>query len=393
MRFRFRRSFHIKFWLCITLIYVSLAIVTNKVNPTLVVRDLIYLTRPIWDRPGSQPEIIIPHFYSDSIAVSDLCQLHGWKQRQLSEVVPHVIDAVIFSIEIDILEIRIRELWDVVDIFLVLEADRTFTGVQKKLVLEENLHRFKFAEEKLRHIAVRNSLKEIPWNNFENEVLMRREMTRAIQSLRPKYGDLIIVGDVDEIPFKETIQLLKSCEGYSRELHLQMRNYVYSFEFYIDTTNWKPHVDTFSMHFRYHHGKPAESNVSNYQLASAYEFRIIRSIFHNFCSQADAGWHCSYCFRYLSDFIFKMTSFSHSDRVTGKHLLKKENIQRKICDGSNIFDMFEEAYTFKELFSKLGKLPRQLSTIGIPAAVMDRHEHFKFLLPGGCVREDAPEEF
>lgn len=88
-----------------------------------------------------------------------------------------------------------------------------------------------------------------------------------------------------------------------------------------------------------------------------------------------------------------MTSFSHSDRVTEQHLLKKENIRRKICDGSNIFDMFEEAYTFKELFRKLGKLPRQLSTIGIPTAVVDRHEYFKFLLPGGCVREDAPAEF
>ncbi len=87
-----------------------------------------------------------------------------------------------------------------------------------------------------------------------------------------------------------------------------------------------------------------------------------------------------------------MTSFSHSDRVTAQHLLEKENIQRKICDGSNIFDMFEEVYTFKELIGKLGKPPRQLSTLGIPAAIMDRHHYFKFLLPGGCVREDAPVE-
>lgn len=88
-----------------------------------------------------------------------------------------------------------------------------------------------------------------------------------------------------------------------------------------------------------------------------------------------------------------MTSFSHSDRVTGKNLLDKKNIQRKICDGSNIFDMYEEAYTFKDLIGTLGKLPRKLSTLGIPKAVMDNHQHFKFLLPGGCVRDDAPPEF
>lgn len=88
-----------------------------------------------------------------------------------------------------------------------------------------------------------------------------------------------------------------------------------------------------------------------------------------------------------------MTSFSHSDRVTSKDLLKKENIQRKICEGSNIFDMYEEAYTFKELIGTFGKLPKQLSTLGIPTAVMENYQQFKFLLPGGCVREDAPAEF
>lgn len=273
MLIRFRRLLLLKFLLCVTIVYISLAIITNQSRPILIIRDLLYLTRPIWDSPGRQPEILIPHFHSNSVPLSDLCQLHGWKQRTLSgsDNEPKVIDAVIFSIELDILEIRLRELWDVVDIFLVLEADRTFTGAQKPLVLEENLQRFKFAEEKLRHIVVRKSLKENPSTSFENEIKMRKDMKKAIQSLRPNYGDLIIVGDVDEIPYKETIKLLKNCEGYSMELHLQMRNYIYSFEFYIDTTNWKPHVDTFSKSFGYHHGKSKNSNISNYLLVSPDE--------------------------------------------------------------------------------------------------------------------------
>ncbi|KAG4068999.1 hypothetical protein HA402_008310 [Bradysia odoriphaga] len=331
----------------------------------------MYLTRPIWDSSGRQPENIITHFHSDSVPYSELCQLHGWKERDgVESSAPKVIDAVIFSIELDILEIRLRELWDVVDIFLVLESDRTFTGAQKPLFLDENIQRFKFAEEKLHHIAIRDSLKGNPQHSFENEEIMRQEMTRAIRSLMPKNGDLIIVSDVDEIPFKVTVKLLKNCEGYSSELHLQMRNYVYSFEFYGDTTN-RPHVDTYSNEFRYHHEKSTESSISNWTLE-------------------DAGWHCSFCFRYLSDFIFKMTSFSHSDRVTEEHLLDRVNIQRKICDGSNIFDMFEEVYTFKELIGTLGKRPRKLSTLDIPSSVMEQHKYFKFLLPGGCIREDAP---
>ena len=55
----------------------------------------------------------------------------------------------------------------------------------------------------------------------------------------------------------------------------------------------------------------------------------------------DAGWHCSFCFRYLADFRTKMLGFSHFDRVTrpGQQLLDDE-IQRKICDGRDLFDMF-----------------------------------------------------
>lgn len=273
MGFRFRRCSRLKLLICIAFAYITLAIVTHHINPQLIVRDLGYLTRPLWDSPGGQPEIIIPHFQSDRVPFSELCQLHGWKERKSDERVK-VVDAVIFSIELDILEIRLRELWDLVDIFVVLEADRTFTGVEKPLLLAENLHRFKFAEEKLRHIVLRNSLQQNPSSNFENEEIMRRNMTQTIQSLRPNHGDLIIVGDVDEIPFKETINLLKNCEGYSRELHLQMRNYVYSFEFYIDTTHSRPHVDTFSPYFEYHHVKPSESNVSNYQLASELDYEL-----------------------------------------------------------------------------------------------------------------------
>lgn len=208
---RIRRSrFAVKSVLiCIGLTFFSLALLTRQLSPKLIVRDLGYLTRPIWDRPGPQPQILIPHFHADNVSFQTLCNLHGWSQL-VTPTAPKVIDAVIFSVELDILEIRIRELWDVVDIFLVMEADRTFTGKPKRLFLHENLSRFDWAQEKLRTIAlVSGELDEHPKKEFDNEVKMRRKMTNAIQNLDPKPGDLIIVSDVDEIPYKETIQLLR----------------------------------------------------------------------------------------------------------------------------------------------------------------------------------------
>ncbi|XP_035706569.1 uncharacterized protein LOC110848618 isoform X1 [Folsomia candida] len=341
-------------------------LLTRHLRPSLIIRDLGYLTRPLWDNPGEQPKIIIPHFdASNNDTVEDLCRLHGWIPIMPNTTIT-VIDAVIFSIELDILEIRIRELWDVVDIFLVMEADRTFVGRPKQLYLTENLYRFSWASMKLRHVPLLDTLKAHPAKEFDNEMQMRISMSKAVEALAPKDGSLIIVSDVDEVPFKNTIKLLKSCTGYpTNELHLQMKNYLYSFEFRPATTNWKPHVTLFKhKNFNYHHGK----RKSNHTLANA-------------------GWHCSFCFRYLSDFLFKMTSYSHHSRVTGEHLLRRENIQKKICEGADLFDMLPEAYSYKELIAAMRNVPRTSSTAGIPETVLRYKNKFSFLLPGGCVRE------
>ena len=39
-----------------------------------------------------------------------------------------VYDAILFSNEMEILEIRLRELYEFVDKFIILESDHTFTG-------------------------------------------------------------------------------------------------------------------------------------------------------------------------------------------------------------------------------------------------------------------------
>ncbi|CAG8809860.1 18174_t:CDS:1, partial [Racocetra fulgida] len=104
---------------------------------------------------------------------------------------------------------------------------------------------------------------------------------------------------------------------------------------------------------------------------------------------SDAGWHCTFCFRYISDFKFKMTSYSHNDRVTNQDLLDDNAIQDKICEGKNIFGMFPEAYSFKDLISKLGNIPKSNSLVGLPKYLLENNDKFPFLLPGGCIRESG----
>ena len=87
-----------------------------------------------------------------------------------------------------------------------------------------------------------------------------------------------------------------------------------------------------------------------------------------------------------------MTSYSHNDRVTHQKLLDKKEIQRKICNGDDVYDMYPEVYTFKEMFLKFGSIPKSKSMTNLPKHLLENPEKFAFLLPNGCVREDYDKD-
>ena len=64
---------------------------------------------------------------------------------------------------------------------------------------------------------------------------------------------------------------------------------------------------------------------------------------------ADSGWHCSYCFRTIPEYVIKMKGFSHADRIGGRiDLLDPKRIQETICRGKDIFGMLPEAYSVRD---------------------------------------------
>ena len=172
------------------------------------------------------------------------------------------------------------------------------------------------------------------------------------------------MSDVDEIPSAHTINLLRWCDEVPSILHLQLKNYLYSFEFRVDDKSWRA-----SIH-RYETGK---TRYAHYRQSDDI--------------LADAGWHCSFCFRRISDFIFKMKAYSHYDRVRFSHYLNPERIQKVICKGTDLFDMLPEEYTFRDIIGKMGSIPHSYSAVHLPAFLLENSEKYKFLLPGNCKRE------
>ncbi|GAU89710.1 hypothetical protein RvY_02225-2 [Ramazzottius varieornatus] len=335
-------------------------------------RDFGYLTRPIWDTPPV-PFSISPHFDHPSIPISELCSLHGWKPRKENSTV-RVFDATIFSFEDDLLEIRLHELWDVVDRFIIVEADKTFTGKPKPVRfpgLRKNKD-FSWAESKLlyKEVTLKSpneaknvSLAHLAWRN---EARMRKQLTSLLTSNGLKAGDLVIQSDMDELPFQRTIALFRACEGYPDLMHLEMRTFMYSFEF--------PRMGP----------GDAKTSIKTKRDNDEWYYSHQRKSDHVL---ADAGWHCSFCFRHLEDFRTKMLGYSHFDRVTKSKFLDDTEIQERICAGKDLFDMFPEVYTFRDLVYQFWRHPpRSSSFIQIPTWILQNARRFAFLLPGGCIR-------
>ena len=319
-----------------------------------------YALRPVWDSTP-RPFQHIPHYYAPNISHSLLCSMHGWSVRTHPA---NVFDAIIFNNELDLLEIRIRELEPFVTKFVILESNTTFTGIPKPLWLSENAERYMFARGQMWYERMGGRKLRSKEDPFVLERAQRKAMDDVLKRAGIREGDLVIMADVDEIPSGHTIDLLRWCHGIPEVMHLEMDSYLYSFEFWVDKGTWRPSVHIYKPpNTLYGHGRRTDLIL------------------------ADSGWHCSFCFRYIEDIAFKMKAYSHADRVKSPSFLDSPRIQEVLCKGSDLFDMLPEAYTFKELVSKIGPVPKSYSGVNLPAFLLKNHERFKFLLPGNCIRE------
>jgi beta-1,4-mannosyl-glycoprotein beta-1,4-N-acetylglucosaminyltransferase len=106
--------------------------------------------------------------------------------------------------ELEILELRLMELNDVVDHFVIVESNKTHTGKNKEFNFEINKDRFKDYLNKIIYVKVED-LPEYSINNiWEAENFQRNCIMRGLDGVA-KDGDKIIVSDVDEIPNKKII--------------------------------------------------------------------------------------------------------------------------------------------------------------------------------------------
>ena len=121
-----------------------------------------------------------------------------------------VIDCFTFYNELEVLELRLTELYDVVDKFIIVEAEKTHKGENKRFIFEENKWRFEKWLDKVIHIKVYYpSHINDPWGR---EKFQRNSFMPTLYSLGLSNNDVVFITDVDEILNSERVNYIKTSD-------------------------------------------------------------------------------------------------------------------------------------------------------------------------------------
>lgn len=115
-----------------------------------------------------------------------------------------IIDCFTFFNEKELLELRINLLKDIVDEFVVVEADRTHTGNPKNFVCKDLIKQLGLPEEKIKVVELSLPSKEQEPNDHVRENLQRNEIAKHID-----YSSVAIISDCDEIINPEFVKYYK----------------------------------------------------------------------------------------------------------------------------------------------------------------------------------------
>ena len=134
-----------------------------------------------------------------------------------------VFDCIPFFNEIDILKMRLNILSPYVDKFIIEEATITFSGEKKELCFEKNRDKFREFLDKIIYIVVDDTPMDV--TTHERDYYQKNRLIEGLRDAGAGEGDIIIFGDVDEIPAPEAIKKLLKDFDKTKVYHFAQRNF------------------------------------------------------------------------------------------------------------------------------------------------------------------------
>ncbi len=231
-----------------------------------------------------------------------------------------LFDCFTFFNELELLDIRLHELDNIVDKFVLVESTVTFTNKKKDLFYELNKSQFKKFHKKIIHIVVDDS-PNVNGNPWIIENYQYSSISRGLKKC--KSNDLILISFVDEIPKSETI--IRSINKPGKHKAFMQNLAYYYLNYFVD--NADPWLGTRMLKYK---------DLLTYK--SPYTARFSTED----VQIPDGGWHFSFMGG-VKKIKEKILSFSHQE-FNNPNYNTEEKILIAIQKGE---DIFRRGLTFK----------------------------------------------
>lgn len=239
---------------------------------------------------------------------------------------PKIYDCFTFHNELDLLELRFRELYDTVDQFVIVEAKQTFTGAPKPLHFMEERHRFLPFLDKVK-LVVAPDFPETD-NPWVRERAQRNAIALGLAEVEP--DDIVVVSDVDEILRARSVASLRDSPAMIAGFRVPL--------FYFKVNFMNVEGENFSVF-------PVAVRGLMARMTTPQQIRESRGTLDRYTPETrppyvdilpHAGWH----FSYIGDdaaIRHKIQSFSHQE-LNRDDILDGIDVPRFLAEGSDLFN-------------------------------------------------------
>ncbi|TWU47532.1 Glycosyltransferase family 17 [Rubripirellula tenax] len=228
-----------------------------------------------------------------------------------------LIDCFLYNDEVEILEIRIRLLSDVVDRFVVVVAEETFTGRKKAIAFPEDNPVVVSVRDRIDLVTIP---KLVGKTAYQKENYSRNQIAKGLTRL--SQTDLILVSDLDEIPRPSILEKLKSGPDFQgvKTLELDYFNFKLNYKMFHGTEVLWPGPTVCLLR---NLSTPQAMRNVRWTAAQVPATRI-----------TDAGWHFSFITAH-ADLTEKLADYIHREKEV---LSRTEKVAELIRKREGFFD-------------------------------------------------------
>ena len=233
-----------------------------------------------------------------------------------------VYDCFTFYNEFELLELRLRALWDVVDYFVIVEANRKHNGEPKDFTFPKRAEEFKEFFSKIRFVAA--DLSTVPFKgvgDWSIENAQRNMIRYDINDAAP--DDFILISDLDEIPMPDAVRAVRGGQlaGVLEKSPMTMvQEFFYYYFDWISKSTWTGTVLT-----------------KKKFLTTPQELRNAKD---KFPRVSEGGYHFSYMGG-VDRVIEKMTSIVDGNVMvflSGGKLIYRKHVESSLANGTDIYN-------------------------------------------------------